>query len=368
MSAETREMNRRPRNKTAQVRESIYRDITIGNFARGSMLPSERVLASSYQVSHMTLRKALQDLTEAGLLESIAGVGTFVRAEIPETLLRRQLGVVIPAWSAPENNDFRQMITEVAAKANWLVRIVYAQSWDDRSILNLWQNSDALLISPVQALDELPPGLFEKILSGRKPVLLSDDVSDERLPLDTVTTRFEPALAQLAERLAGRGYTRIVQVEQIVRQPDGSRLLYNPDVSEICRKLHALRMEMELDQQSLFLEIPPFESPYGSFRDRIIELGRALEHSLLVVPLGYYWGVMAGLNRSCRRVPEEVAVLAVGDRREAEFYRPRPTLLQQPRREHVRHYFELLRSRCEQPQLAPRRIPVDARLECGETL
>jgi DNA-binding transcriptional MocR family regulator len=48
--------------------------------APGSRLPSTRSLVAQYQVSPVTVQKALQSLTAQGLIESRPGVGTFVRA------------------------------------------------------------------------------------------------------------------------------------------------------------------------------------------------------------------------------------------------------------------------------------------------
>ena len=45
-----------------QVKESLLRRIAAGEWAPGSFLPSEPVLAEEYGVSHGTLRKALNDL------------------------------------------------------------------------------------------------------------------------------------------------------------------------------------------------------------------------------------------------------------------------------------------------------------------
>ena len=48
--------------------------------APGARLPSTRSLVAEYQVSPVTVQKALQTLTSQGLIESRPGVGTFVRA------------------------------------------------------------------------------------------------------------------------------------------------------------------------------------------------------------------------------------------------------------------------------------------------
>ena len=50
--------NMRP-SKVNQIREQILREIRIGNYPRGALLPPERIMAEQFGVSYMTLRKAV---------------------------------------------------------------------------------------------------------------------------------------------------------------------------------------------------------------------------------------------------------------------------------------------------------------------
>jgi GntR family transcriptional regulator len=56
------------------LREQIAR----GALARGSALPSEAALGEQYGVSRITVRRALQDLSDQGYVERRHGVGTYV--------------------------------------------------------------------------------------------------------------------------------------------------------------------------------------------------------------------------------------------------------------------------------------------------
>src|SRR5262245_16655415 len=49
-----------------------------GKLGHRDALPSERELAEQFAVSRVTVRKALRELSEEGLLEQIQGAGTFV--------------------------------------------------------------------------------------------------------------------------------------------------------------------------------------------------------------------------------------------------------------------------------------------------
>src|ERR1041384_668417 len=49
-----------------------------GKLGHRDALPSERELAERFEVSRVTVRKALRELSQEGLLEQIQGAGTFV--------------------------------------------------------------------------------------------------------------------------------------------------------------------------------------------------------------------------------------------------------------------------------------------------
>jgi len=61
-----------------QIHNQIKQAIEAGRWAVGDRIPSERELASQFDVSRMTLRQAIQTLVDEGILERRVGAGTFV--------------------------------------------------------------------------------------------------------------------------------------------------------------------------------------------------------------------------------------------------------------------------------------------------
>jgi GntR family transcriptional regulator len=53
--------------------------IATGRYRLGESLPGEEALAKMFQVSRVTIRRALADLDAAGLIERKHGLGTFVK-------------------------------------------------------------------------------------------------------------------------------------------------------------------------------------------------------------------------------------------------------------------------------------------------
>ena len=63
-----------------QISEMLIREIAAGRLADGARLPAEREMAANLGIAVGTLRRALADLTEKGLLDRIQGSGNYVRA------------------------------------------------------------------------------------------------------------------------------------------------------------------------------------------------------------------------------------------------------------------------------------------------
>lgn len=61
-----------------QIRESLREKIDSASVKPGQRIPSEEELAGWYSVSRMTVRRAIADLSDEGLLYRTHGVGTFV--------------------------------------------------------------------------------------------------------------------------------------------------------------------------------------------------------------------------------------------------------------------------------------------------
>ena len=64
-----------------QLMSRLRDDIVAGVYAPGARIPSEQVLCDTYGVSRVTVRKAMLDLVQEGLLVRRQGKGTFVAQE-----------------------------------------------------------------------------------------------------------------------------------------------------------------------------------------------------------------------------------------------------------------------------------------------
>lgn len=61
-----------------QLQIAIHNDIVSGIYPMGARMPSEAELGEHYGISRITVRRAMQELEKAGMLERKQGKGTFV--------------------------------------------------------------------------------------------------------------------------------------------------------------------------------------------------------------------------------------------------------------------------------------------------
>jgi GntR family transcriptional regulator, histidine utilization repressor len=74
----------RPSPLYQKVKEFVVRRIRSGDWPPDSRIPSEHEIVATLGVSRMTVHRALRELTAAGLLVRIQGVGTFVAPQKPQ--------------------------------------------------------------------------------------------------------------------------------------------------------------------------------------------------------------------------------------------------------------------------------------------
>jgi GntR family transcriptional regulator len=78
----------------AEIEEAIATEITQGEYRPGDQLPTEDALLQRFQVSRITVRRAIQNLVNRGLLEIRRGLGTFVLSPQIEAELTKLTGFV----------------------------------------------------------------------------------------------------------------------------------------------------------------------------------------------------------------------------------------------------------------------------------
>lgn len=99
----------------SQVMEKIRQKIISGEYPVNSKLPNEFDLSEQFDVSRVTLRKAIKGLADDGLVEKIQGVGTFVRQ--PQKVKRIVSSSAVESFSKiAEKEGFKASVEVVKVK------------------------------------------------------------------------------------------------------------------------------------------------------------------------------------------------------------------------------------------------------------
>ena len=73
-----------------QLRDRVVALVMEGTYAEGEAIPSVRQVSSEYQINHLTVSKAYQELVDEGLVEKRRGVGMFVISGAREMILESE--------------------------------------------------------------------------------------------------------------------------------------------------------------------------------------------------------------------------------------------------------------------------------------
>jgi DNA-binding LacI/PurR family transcriptional regulator/DNA-binding transcriptional regulator YhcF (GntR family) len=90
--------------KYQEIVENISQEIQTGRFKAGAKLPSEAVLLKRFDTSRITVSRAMRELQNAGLIDRVAGSGSYVRLR-EERSASLLFGLLIPDLGETEIFD-----------------------------------------------------------------------------------------------------------------------------------------------------------------------------------------------------------------------------------------------------------------------
>ncbi len=354
------------KSKSVSIRKALLDQLQSGDYARGHRIPSERALAQRLGVSFMTVRKAIRQLVDEGFLVRTIGQGTFVRQDIPEGQMRRQVGILCPAWAAPEVTAFTMHLMKIAESHHRQARVFHFRSWNERLVHDVIDQCDALMVCP--SGEPLVPETTAIFRQGRKPIVFVGEPMYV-MGFDSVMGEPEAEIDLAIDHLRELGHRRIALVWQAQGKREEISAATTRSVSRWAQRMKSVVGTEALNGLELTVDVPQFEWPHQAIYDRIVERyrGSSEPFTAVISPLAWVQGAMGALHDLGVRVPEDVSVATIGDREEARFQRPMFTNVYVSYEEHVRLAWELIERRWENPELPPTHMVVKPKLIIGKT-
>lgn len=212
-----------------QLKSLLLKKIQNGEYAQGSLIPSERELGDSLGISRMTVRQALNQLVNEGLLYREKGRGTFVaQKKLEQRNIMSFSDTVRKKGLTPSTRviEFRK------AKA----------AFDIQELLELTEQDEIYSIKRVRYANEQPvaieevfipvdicPGLDKHDLTSSLYRLIQDEYSYTIGFIDNTMEAAKPSKEE-RELLDIPAGTPVLRISGTSYTGDGKKLFYERDV------------------------------------------------------------------------------------------------------------------------------------------
>lgn len=171
------------------VYEKIKNDIMDGKFKVGEKLPTEIELQKDYNVSRITIKKAMDKLSEESLVERFSGKGTFVmdhKKQVKVEKDKKMIGLVMSGFSSRFGQRFIQGVAETANKLGYslITAFYYNSAEEEKELIErmIANGAQGIIVMPIHDENLINTGIVEQTLS-KFPIVLADRYLDSmRLP------------------------------------------------------------------------------------------------------------------------------------------------------------------------------------------
>lgn len=349
--------------KADTILTELKRQIAIGNFARGSALPSQYELAKLFQVSHMTVRKAIAGLTAEGYLRCMPRVGFFVNDTVSEKKMQRQVGLILPAFATPEFVDFIVHMQRMCDEKKLLLRQAFARHWDDRTVDETIACCDGIIAWSPEDFAKLSPVFLQKLQQSGKPLILIG-IHETGRGFDSVVGNTGSEIQLLVENLVRLGHHNIGLAAQIQQMEDDKNHYYSwrktlqnyPECSH------------DFDRLALLLDVPLYQSTQHAIYRQLRAMKGNYPFSVLIVKPADYLSAVAAVTDDGFSVPDDLSLAVIGDRIEMQYYRPAVSYVNVSLEAHAREALALLLRRWENPDMPPQEILIPSCYVPGDSV
>jgi len=205
---------------------------------RHEKFPTEHELGEQFGVCRFTVRRALQDLEAAGLIERRQGVGTFVRGEAASTQLRAPISSLVSHLDAFDADSTVEVISSTMVKPSLQAREMLGLANDEDEVLQLVRVRSRQGRPVLQGTHSIPRSVGKKIRQRdlQMPIyrMLNRAAGVDRVEQVVSAVLASPVVAR---RLALGVGSALISVQRIYRHGDEvvgcSELLASPAACQV---------------------------------------------------------------------------------------------------------------------------------------
>ena len=152
------------------LKNQLLKNISSGSYAKGQKIPTENELAKNFSVSRITVRKALQELEQEGLLVRHQGKGTF----ITDHSLRRDIS---------HNSSFTEICraTGQVPGARTIKSVIEDATQQDETELGIASGSKVIVLERIRYADNTPVAIEFSRFPEQFSFLIEEDLNNSSL-------------------------------------------------------------------------------------------------------------------------------------------------------------------------------------------
>lgn len=203
-----------------QIKDDIFDDIETGEYSPDEKLPSERQLAEKYDVTRVTISKAVKILDEQGYINIRRGAGSFVmdRKHSVNGNLNEVIGVLVPDIKRGIMVDLLRGIEDEAIANGYSTILCNTDNQLNKANMYVDQllgiGANGVIYYPIQKLNSEEDRVLEvvqRLIDNDSPLVLIDHEC-KQITTDLVVTDNFGGGFEMTEYLVEMGHRRIAVV------------------------------------------------------------------------------------------------------------------------------------------------------------
>lgn len=308
-----------------QIAGDLRRRIASGKLSPGQQLPTIAVLCQQYEVSAITIRAVLAELSAAGYVQSRRGAGSYVRGAsgTPSLSAQKVVALLVGSWEAPLFASIIQGAEEQCHREGY--RLLLSSSRYDvereaEHLNELAQQVAGLIVVPV--CSDANREIYAALMARKVPLVFVDsNIAGIEAPLVTTDNRRggDEATRHLIERghrelfvLSGKHHTSLQERLQGYRDAlESAGIAFDAAKIRACDENEA--------------------SAYHMTRELLPRLKQSAPCGLFALTDRIASGAYMALKESGLRIPDDVAVVGFDDIGAANMEPALSSVRQEPR-------------------------------------